>query len=552
MKKIFLLLFFVCYELTAVCQTISIDTTREYQVIEGFGGFGAKKVWWDTSPYWDQEYVNQVIDNLGCTFIRTQIYWESELPNDNSDSDQFNWNGFKFGLSSDDNGKQFDFIKRISEKGAKLVATVWTPPIWMKGLEEFYGTYNGSSQRRRPSATDLNTQCSWCGGSSGCTQVGGRLKPEYYNEFAEYLAAYVKTVKEKTGVDVWAINIQNEPMFPNPFESCVVLPSEYALILKVVGDKFARENIPTRLFGPEHMGEWSWGMNRDYVKEILRNPDINPYLSFYAVHSYVDGVAADYGSAEGWTTLHDSITAKYNKQLWMTETSDFEKTGFDLALSMAKSLHLALRFGRISGWIYWTLAEAAIENNKLTPLGFAFKNYYKYVRPGSLQVESSSSDKDILVTAYKKGGKIIAILINNSNNTKTINLNMGGSELSAAFYMYRTSLTENCIFAGEIRNNSYFLPPLSITTITSDISNAIDPVQEDAVNIVIDRTNNQITLNNATGFTFSIIDYSGRCRFSEYIEEDSQSVNIGDFEPGLYVLRVMGKYPSVIRKLVII
>ena len=113
------------------------------------------------------------------------------------------------------------------------------------------------------------------------------------------------------------------------------------------------------------MGEWSWGNNRDYVNEILGDPAVRPYLSFFAVHSYVDGVTPDYGSADGWSKLYYNITAKYSIPLWMTETSDESKTGFDLGFSMAKSLHLALRFGRISGWVYWYMADVIIKNNVL-------------------------------------------------------------------------------------------------------------------------------------------------------------------------------------------
>jgi O-glycosyl hydrolase len=538
--KLFLpFLFFVFNSFIILAQEVIVDTTIKYETIEGFGGFGAKKVWWDSAPYWDQEYVNQVIDNLGCTIIRTQIYWESEAPNDNDDPDLINWAGFRFDALNDNNGKQMDFIKAVGEKGARLIATVWTPPIWMKGLEEFYGTYNGTSQRRRPSAADLNSQCSWCGGAAGCTQVGGRLKPEYYAEFAEYLTAYIKTVKAKTGVDVWAINIQNEPMFPNPFESCVVLPSEYAQILKVVGEKFARENITTRLFGPEHMGEWSWGMNRDYVMEILKDPEINPYLSFYAVHSYVDGVAADYGSAGGWTTLHDSITVRYGKQLWMTETSDFEKTGYDLAFSMAKGLHLGLKFGKISGWVYWAMTDYVIKNNQLTSLGYAFKNYYKYIRPMSVQVESTCSDKDILVTTFKKDKKLTVVLINNSGAIKSVNMSLSGANSASNYFMYRTSSTENCLYVGAVRSDSFKLQPNSITTLVSaSVVGTGEEVNEENVEILPSTSTGTITLNNAAGGRFTITDISGRVRHNLVINSNIEVVNATGLEPGYYILRV--------------
>jgi glucuronoarabinoxylan endo-1,4-beta-xylanase len=441
---------------------VTINLNTEYQTIEGFGGFGAKKVWWESPPFYDQEYIKQVVDSLGSSYIRTQIYWDGEPVNDNDDPLVTDYSKFNFSATSD-NGKQFAFLHDIGAKNVKVLATVWTPPIWMKGLDEFYGTFFDSPARRRPSNADLNTQCSWCGGSTGCQQVGGWLKPEYYSEFAEYLVAYVKTVKENTGVDVWAINIQNEPYFANPFESCVVLPSEYAEIIKVVGKRFADEGLSTRLFGPEHMGEVTWGVNNEYIKEILEDPDVKQYLEFYAVHSYVDGVAADYGSAEGWTTLHDKITVAHGKQLWMTETSDFDKTGFDLGFSMAKSLYLGLKFGQISGWVYWAMADVVIKDNKLTPLGRSFQQYYRFLRPGTIMIDASTTDKDLLIVAGKKDENLAIIVINNSEVDKAINL--VGNNLPETYFVNRTSKLENFKNLSGTGKNEIFIKAQSITTL---------------------------------------------------------------------------------------
>ncbi|MGQ9619666.1 MAG: T9SS type A sorting domain-containing protein [Bacteroidales bacterium] len=530
---------------------ISVDTLTEYQAIEGFGGFGAKKVWWDNGPYWDQEYVDQVIDNLGCSFIRTQIYWESEAPNDDSDPDNFYWPGFRFGADNDNNGKQMSFLKAVGDKGVRILATVWTPPIWMKGLEEFFGTYNGNPQRRRPSPAELNAQCAWCGGAGGCTQVGGRLKPEFYEEFAEYLAAYVKSVKQKTGHDVWAISIQNEPMFPNPFESCVVLPEEYAEILKITGKKFEREGITTRLFGPEHMGEWSWGMNRDYIRKILGNPEVNPYLSFYAVHSYVDGIAPDYGSAEGWSILRDSISTRYGKQLWMTETSDFEKKGYELAFSMAKSLYLALKFGQISGWIYWTIADYVIKENKLTKLGYAFKNYYRFIKPGSIHVASNCSDESILVTAFKKSGDLTLVIINNSGASKQVVINLLNASETPTLYIYRTSENENCNFAGYVRNSPFYLPAQSITTLTSGINTSISRLIPATDEIIWEPAMKRLRIdNNKEGF-IKITDSAGRTVYNMIKNSNQCCVYLNSLNSGFYIVTFITQKGCLFNKIII-
>jgi O-glycosyl hydrolase len=529
---------------------ITIYRDNTYQTIAGFGGFGAKKVWWDSPPYYDQEYLNQVIDSLGCTFIRTQIYWDAEPVNDNNDPHLINWSKFRFDAGTE-NGKQFEFIRDLGAKGARLLATVWTPPIWMKGLEEFHGTFLGNPVRRRPSNDDLNQYCSWCGGAGGCLQVGGRLKPEYNAEFAEYLVAYVRKVKEETGVDVWGINIQNEPYFPNPFESCVVIPEEYADILKTVGERFAAEGITTRLFGPEHMGEVSWGVNNEYIREILEDEAVKPFLSFYAVHSYVDGVAPDYGSAEGWTALYDKIVRTHGRDLWMTETSDFEKEGYDLGFSMAKSLYLGLKFGRISGWIYWAMADYVIKNNKLTSLGRAFQQYYRFLTPGTVMVRAETADPDLLVVAGIKADNLVVIIINNSDQDKSVHLE--GTGIPSEYYTYRTSSTENFIKLQGSGQEGIFIKAGSITTLSgTDLPSGLhNTFRHEKINIFPNPATETIHINNATGCRLYIRDFQGRCLLTDTVAGDRYQLNISNLLTGIYLVTVSGANRQYAQKLTV-
>lgn len=551
MRKSIILLFLLFFNVQIFSQTLLfVDPQTEYQTMEGFGGFGPKKVWWSSAPYFDQEYLNQVIDNLGSSFIRTQIYWDGELQNDDSDPDNFNWNGFNFGPSSD-NGKQFEFLKALQERNVKVLATVWTPPVWMKQFDnpEFLPEqcYNCNCPIEDP-YPDKRKMC------------GGKLKQEYYHEFAEYLAAYLIKVKQETGMEIFALNIQNEPLFANPFESNLLQPAEFADVLKIVGEKLERENINTKLFGPEHMGEYFWGLgNIQYVDQILEDPAVKQHLDFYAVHSYVDGVAADYGSAEGWTKLYNEITVKHGKQLWMTETSDGNLSGFDLAYKMARSLHLALRFGHISGWVYWYFADVAIKDNQLTKLGYAFKNYYKYIEPGAVYVNSHSEDSDLLITAFKKGEQYTVVIINNGTVSKNIALNFEDGTRPGAFEVFRTSSTEDCKPIGVINNNNLDLPGQSITTITGSF--LITGTEEGHLNESIfhyDSINKSLELNlwteNSETCSLEIIDLYGR-KINSYHLPLKQGRNLWQRKINLpeatYVLRLMGSNFEKSRKIIV-
>jgi glucosylceramidase len=43
---------------------------------------------------------------------------------------------------------------------------------------------------------------------------GGKLKPDFYQSWANYYAKFIKTY-EKEGIPIWGLTIQNEPMAHN-------------------------------------------------------------------------------------------------------------------------------------------------------------------------------------------------------------------------------------------------------------------------------------------------------------------------------------------------
>ncbi len=540
-----LLLAVILFGNAAFAQTVTLDDGTTFQTIEGFGGFGAKKVWWESGPWHDAGYLSETVDNLGVTIFRTQIYWDGELSNDNDDPNVIDPAGFNFGPQSD-NGKQFPFVRDLHAKGAKLIATVWTPPVWMKLLD---------IPERVP---DECYNCRTCPvGGAGREMCGGRINPDYYEEFAEYLVAYVKTLKQETDVDLYGISIQNEPFFANPFESNVVMPDEYGDLLKVVGTRFKSEGLTTKFFGPEHMAEWSWGMQAQYVQQTLEDPEVKPLLDIYAVHSYVDGVAADYGSAEGWTALYNNITVAHDKPLWMTETSDFNLQGFDLAMSMAKSLYLALKFGHISAWVYWSMNEAMVVDNKLTPLGYAFKNYYRFIRPGAVRIASESSDAGILTVAFKhpESGDLSILLINQTNETKSVSVSVPFQHEDLT--LYRTSTSQNCNNLGIANPNQISLPANSISTL-STISDAsvvdVEKKSEYEIKAYPNPAANYVLVEVPEGFepsSLKVIDPLGKPIVQRKINGSRFEVDTRSWPKGTYIFQITTSGDTVTRRVVI-
>lgn len=422
---------------------IEIDYSKTYQVIEGFGGFGPKEVWWaNTSQYYDEEFLDLIVNDLGVNIVRTQLYWDFEPANDNDDPDSIDWSGFNFSENSN-NGKQFRFMRDLDKvPGMKQIASIWTPPVWMK--------------------LDVdNSLASFCNG-----QCGGYLNPELYDEFAEYCVAYVKTIKRETDVDLYALSLQNELLFANPFESCVYTPEQYAEVLKVVGKRFEEEGLETKIFGPEHMGSYSW--NSELFEAVLDDPEARGYLDIYAVHGYQDGVNPSTGTATGWVNM-DQRVREHGKQLWMTETSGGEGN-WDSDFDMGYTLLLSLKYGKINAWVYWYLSGRVIIDNVPQKRYFIFKNFYKYIRPGAIMVECTSEDPDIIPVAFRneKEGMLTVVLMNNSDDAKIAALNF---EIPEFVRFFRTSQTENFIEVQPLNNGEIELPPRSFTTLIAPTAN---------------------------------------------------------------------------------
>lgn len=375
----------------ALVPVVTLDPQRTFQTIEAFGGFGPAKVWWDEPPYYDEQYIATIVDDLGVNMVRTQLYWDFEPVNDDADPNHFEWSRFDVSAASN-NGKQLPFLRALRARNVRIIASVWTPPVWMKQNHD-------------------DSLARFCKG-----QCAGTLRADQREEFAEYLVAYVKWLARE-GIELYALSIANEPLFANPFESCVYSEPDYAATLRVVGRRFEREALGVKLFGPEHMG--SYAGNQRFFREVLDDPHTRKYLDVYAVHTYLDGFSSDFGTAEGWRALGERTRAE-RVPLWMSETSDYERKGWDKARYMAVGLHGALKEGGITAWIYWYMADDLLVNGRPQPVYHAFKHFYRFVRPGFVQIQSGSSDSDLLVTAFTGQGRTVLVVINLGKTRKPL------------------------------------------------------------------------------------------------------------------------------------
>jgi len=402
---------------------ITVDQSAEYQTIDGFGAHGSMEVWWGAPPFYDANFLTLIVDDLGMTINRNEYYPKPNEPGQ--------W------------PKQIPWLQALKAKAdskgepIKFITAYWTPPYDFKD-------------------------------PPGC--CGGRLRTDCRDDLGDYSVQAIQDYKD-IGIDLYAMSLQNEPNFSEPYNSCVYNREEYRDMLKVAGPIIHSSWPNVKLYGVEHMlwpQQWD---STSYEYAIINDPCANPQMGIWAVHGYgSSGTTPVPGSDEvtQWTAAWNRFSSTA-RPLWMTETSGYEETWAG-ARQLAQSIYAALKYGHVSAWVWWQLGSSGAPNAyELTNNGiptkryFTSKHYYRYIRPGAKMVSVASSDPNVLVTAFKHPTQNTAtiVLINTRSTSVTINLAITGYIQPDQFDIYRTSATENCVNVGTVAPNGSFTMPAS-------------------------------------------------------------------------------------------
>ncbi|MBD3239714.1 MAG: hypothetical protein GF331_03950 [Chitinivibrionales bacterium] len=417
---------------------VTVDHETEFQTIEGFGAHGAQNVWWSDGPFATPSFVTTVVDELGLTISRNEFYPDFEPLNENGDAFSMDFSAFNF--DGQFVGKQKEWIEALKAKAGqsgepiKFIATYWSPPFWMK--------------------TNMHHH-------------GGSLKSIARDELAEYAIATVRAYKEICNVDLYALSMQNELAFSQPFNSCVYTPESYRDMIKVVGPRLHDVYPDIKLFGPEDMlSAWT---NRAFPGLLMADTLSRRQMWAVAVHGYEDGTNPTPSSLapKAWAKAYSNMQT-VGKPLWMTETSGYSND-WDGARGVGEAIFEALKYGHVSAWVWWQLAGSHTAGEILMPRGekgklfYAAKQYFRYIRPGAVMIDVNADDSEVFVAGFhhKHNNTLTIVILNWSSSSKDITLS--GQNLPS-FTSYRTSSSDDCTNTGTV-TGSVTLPANSITTL---------------------------------------------------------------------------------------
>jgi glucosylceramidase len=393
------------HQIDAGYPSIIIDDSKTYQMIEGFGGSftdASAETYYRLPAEKQREILTNCFDpekGLGYTLCKTHInscdFSSESYAYDEVDGDV----PLRHFSIARDKKHRIPFIKeamKIVGQGMKLFVTPWSPPGWMKTNNEMLR--------------------------------GGKLKPEYYSTWARYLARFIQEY-EKTGIPIWGLTVQNEPMAAHIWESCIYTAEEER--------DFVRDFLGPVLhsMGLSQVKLMIWDHNRgimyQWAKAVYSDPEAAKYIWGMGYHWY----SGDH--FDNPRLVHEAFP---DKKLLFTEgcvfSFDWDRVGdWHWGERYARSMIMDLNNWSV-GWVDWNLlldqngGPNHVSNFCFAPiiadtgsgeLRYMNSFYYighfsKFIRPGAKRIVCSSSDDALLSTAFlNPDGKIAVVVLNSSD-----------------------------------------------------------------------------------------------------------------------------------------
>ncbi|NDI35798.1 glycoside hydrolase family 30 protein [Chengkuizengella sediminis] len=273
----------------------------------------------------------------------------------------------------------------------KIYASSWSAPAWMK---------NNNSL------------------------IGGFLKLEHINDLAEYYRNAVQEY-EKLGIPIYAMTIQNEPLYAAPdYPSMRLLPEDERDIILALYNEFETHGITTKLWTFDHNFGQAW----TYIPKILDDPETYVAVDSVAFHDY-----------SGEPTIMSQVHDKYpDKNVLVTERTVWGTEGADRIAQYIRNWATSY-----NAWV--TMLDQNISPEQwsgtpdptmfiqdpnhrdtywITPEYNFIAQFTKFLQEGAKRIESDygSSDTVTNVSFLNPDGTIVSVVINQTEKDQTFKI----------------------------------------------------------------------------------------------------------------------------------
>jgi glucosylceramidase len=288
----------------------------------------------------------------------------------------------------------------------KVMLTPWSPPGWMK------------------------TTGSMTGG-------GDLLEPSGFDAFANYLVQSVEAY-QAAGVPIYALTMQNEPLYENNYESMLLeSPDESKLLSQYVGPAFTKAGLSTKILLYDH----NWDVPNYPMSILSDGSKSSAYAAGSAFHCYA-------GDPSVMTTVHDAYP---NKDIYVTECSTGTWQPQEPAEYIQDEISKVF-IPSLRNWaktvVLWNLALdenhgpilphssdacdtctgiATVQSNgsgyHLNLSFYLLGHFSKFIRAGAKRIASDSTPRGLESVAFKNpDGSKVMIVLNSAQTAKAFKM----------------------------------------------------------------------------------------------------------------------------------
>lgn len=357
------------------------------------------------SPKKQQEFLDSYYSKskgIGYTLARTNIHscdFSSGSYTYVSEGDA-ELNSFSI---AHDNTFRIPLLKKAMQTADKLIlyASPWSPPAFMK--------------------------------TNGDMLLGGSLKPEYYQAWANYFVKFIQAY-EKEGVPIWGISVQNEPMAKQRWESCIYSAEQERDFLKNnLGPTLEKAGLGTKKI-------IVWDHNRDLMFQraatIFDDPQAAKYAWGMGFHWY-ENWSGGQQMYENVKKVHEAYPTKNLiftegcAEAFNAEKYQFWSNGEKYGTSMIHDFNN----GTVA-WTDWNIlldeqggpnhvgnfcfapihANTKTDELIYTPSYFYIGHFSKFIQPNAKRISSVASRSQLLTTSFQNpDNSLITVVMNSSD-----------------------------------------------------------------------------------------------------------------------------------------
>lgn len=394
---------------------IEVDANTRYQEMVGFGAAitdASATVIDRLKPAQRQALLRELFGpppGIGLAFVRVAIgasdfssfhYSLDDLPAGESDPELVHF-------ALDANHGQLTSLLRAARRinpQLRVVASPWSAPGWMK--------------------------------DSG-NLVSGRLRPDAYGVFADYLLRYTDA-SARAGVPIYALTVQNEPGFePKDYPGMLFdAPSRARFITDFLGPRLAQRRQAPLILDWDH----NWD-HPDAPLAVLADTAAARYIAGVAWHCY-------YGEVQAQQQVHD---AHPDKDAYLTECSG---GGWSPHWSEALRQFVGhLMIGSTRAWsrgvILWNLAldeqhgphaggckncrgvvtvDSTSSHITRNVEYYSLAHLSRFVRPGARHIDSSTGVEELQSVAFRNAddGSLVLLVQNGGSEERAFSVRSAG------------------------------------------------------------------------------------------------------------------------------